>query len=197
MVRVQMALLDALGVRRLRLVIGGSLGGMQVLEWALLDPERVEAIAAIATSGRHSAWCIALERGAAAGDPHRSGPRVSPRRGRSPCAPTAAAPASRLRFGRRLREPGRFEVESWLQHHGDRLLERFDADAYVTLTRAMDSHDVARGRGGYEEVLRSIRVPALIVSIDSDVLYPPEEQDELASADPQRAAGRGFSRPRP
>ena len=180
MVRVQMALLDALGVRRLRLVIGGSLGGMQVLEWALLDPERVEAIAAIATSGRHSAWCIAL------GEAQRQAIRIDPVRGlaaaRALAMCTYRSRASfEARFGRRLREPGLFEVESWLHHHGDRLLERFDADAYVTLTRAMDTHDESRGRGEYEEVLKSIRVPALVVSIDSDVLYPPEEQIELAS----------------
>lgn len=183
MVRVQMALLDALGVRRLRLVIGGSLGGMQVLEWALLDPERVEAIVPIATSGRHSAWCIAL------GEAQRQAIRIDPVRGlaaaRALAMCTYRSRASfEARFGRRLREPGRFEVESWLHHHGDRLLERFDADAYVTLTRAMDTHDVSRGRGGYEEVLRSIRCPALVVSIDSDVLYPPEEQAELASLIP-------------
>ena len=183
MVRVQMALLDALGVRRLRLVIGGSLGGMQVLEWALLDPERVEAIVAIATSGRHSAWCIAL------GEAQRQAIRIDPVRGlaaaRALAMCTYRSRASfEARFGRRLREPGLFEVESWLHHHGDRLLERFDADAYVTLTRAMDTHDVSRGRGEYEEVLKSIRVPALVVSIDSDVLYPPEEQAELAALMP-------------
>ena len=183
MVRVQMALLDALGVRRLRLVIGGSLGGMQVLEWALLDPERVKAIVAIATSGRHSAWCIAL------GEAQRQAIRLDPVRGlaaaRALAMCTYRSRASfEARFGRRLREPGLFEVESWLHHHGDRLLERFDADSYVTLTRAMDTHDVARGRGEYEEVLESIRVPALVVSIDSDVLYPPEEQAELASLIP-------------
>jgi homoserine O-acetyltransferase len=183
MVRVQMALLDALGVRRLRLVIGGSLGGMQVLEWALLDPERVEAIVPIATSGRHSAWCIAL------GEAQRQAIRIDPVRGlaaaRALAMCTYRSRASfEARFGRRLREPGRFEVESWLHHHGDRLLERFDAGAYVTLTRAMDTHDVSRGRGEYEEVLKSIRVPALVVSIDSDVLYPPEEQIELASLIP-------------
>lgn len=183
MVRVQMALLDALSVRRLRLVIGGSLGGMQVLEWALLDPERVEAIVPIATSGRHSAWCIAL------GEAQRQAIRLDPVRGlaaaRALAMCTYRSRASfEARFGRRRREPGRFEVESWLHHHGDRLLERFDADAYVTLTRAMDTHDVARGRGEYEEVLHSIRCPALVVSIDSDVLYPPEEQAELASLIP-------------
>lgn len=180
MVRLQAALLDALGVRRLRLVLGGSLGGMQALEWALLYPDRVEAIAPIATSGRHSAWCIAF------GEAQRQAIQVDPVLGlavaRAIAMCTYRSRASfEARFGRRLREPGLYEVESWLQHHGEDLVARFDSDTYVTLTRAMDSHDVARGRGAYEEVLRSIETPALVVTIDSDVLYPPEEQIELAS----------------
>jgi homoserine O-acetyltransferase len=105
-VRVQHTLVRGLGVRRLKLVLGGSLGGMQVLEWALLFPGMVEAIAPIAVSGRHSAWCIGLseaQRQALYADPlwqgatrrrHRR-PRASPRRGRSRCAPTAAAAPSR------------------------------------------------------------------------------------------------------
>ncbi|MES1245115.1 MAG: homoserine O-acetyltransferase [Acidobacteriota bacterium] len=183
MVRLQAALLDALGVRRLRLAIGGSLGGMQVLEWALLYPDRVEAIAPIATSGRHSAWCIALS------EAQRQAIQMDPVLGlavaRAIAMCTYRSRASfEARFGRRLREPGLYEVESWLQYHGEDLVTRFDADAYVTLSRAMDSHDVARGResrGTYEEILRSIEVPALVVAIDSDVLYPPGEQAELAS----------------
>jgi homoserine O-acetyltransferase/O-succinyltransferase len=183
MVRLQAALLDALGVRRLRLVLGGSLGGMQVLEWALLYPDRVEAIAPIATSGRHSAWCIALseaQRQAIQIDPADPLRGLAVARAIAMCTYRSRA-SFEARFGRRLREPGLFEVESWLQHHGEDLVTRFDADTYVTLTRAMDSHDVARGRGTYEEVLRSIDIPALVVTIDSDVLYPPEEQIELAS----------------
>lgn len=184
MVRVQAALLESLGVRRLRLVLGGSLGGMQALEWALLHPDRVDAIAPIATSGRHSAWCIALseaQRLAIRSDP-RSGLAIA--RAIAMCT-YRSRESFEERFGRKLREPGLFEVESWLRRHGDRLVERFDPDVYVTLTRAMDSHDVARGRGAYEEVLRSIDIPALVVSIDSDVLYPPEEQRELARLMPR------------
>lgn len=106
-VRVQAALLEALGVRRLRLVVGGSLGGMQVLEWALLFPERVDAIAPVAVSARHSAWCIGLseaQRQAIYADPRWRGGRYPPTTGprggsrsrvRSQCAPTGAGRASR------------------------------------------------------------------------------------------------------
>jgi homoserine O-acetyltransferase/O-succinyltransferase len=197
MVRVQAALLDALGVRRLRLVVGGSLGGMQVLEWAASHPERVDAIAPIAVSGRHSAWCIALseaQRQAIRADPCWNGGRYAP--SDPPSAGLAAArmvamctyrsrASFELRFGRTPAEDGTgFAVEEWLLGHGERLVERFDANTYVTLTYAMDSHDLARGRGAYPQVLASIRQPALVVAIDSDVLYPPEEQLELAAGLP-------------
>jgi homoserine O-acetyltransferase len=195
-VRVQAALLETLGVRRLRLVVGGSLGGMQVLEWALLFPDRVEAIVPIAVSARHSAWCIALseaQRQAIYADPRWRGghyPGDDP-----PEAGLAAARAIAMctyrsrasfeaRFGRRAAPAGPFAVESWLHHHGRALVDRFDANTYVTLTRAMDTHDVGRGRGGWRAALATVAAPALVVSIDTDVLYPPAEQEELAAALP-------------
>ena len=195
-VRVQAALLDALGVKRLRLVIGGSLGGMQVLEWALLRPDRVDAIAPIAVSSRHSAWCIGLseaQRQAIYADPRWRGGRYpeddGPEAGlavaRQIAMCTYRSRASlEARFSRDQAERGRFAVEGWLHHHGRALVDRFDAATYVTLTKAMDTHDVGRGRGEWREALRTVRVPALVVSIDTDVLYPPVEQEELAAALP-------------
>ncbi|HSD28401.1 MAG TPA: homoserine O-acetyltransferase [Vicinamibacteria bacterium] len=195
-VRVQGALLEALGVRRLRLVLGGSLGGMQVLEWALLFPDRVEAIAPIAVSARHSAWCIGLseaQRQAIYADPRwrdgrypdGDGPEAGLAVARQIAMCTYRSRASlESRFSREQPEPGRFAVEGWLHHHGRALVDRFDANTYVTLTKAMDTHDVGRGRGGFREALRAVRIPALVVSIDSDVLYPPVEQEELAGALP-------------
>jgi homoserine O-acetyltransferase len=195
-VRTQAALLDRLGVERLRLVVGGSLGGMQVLEWALLFPERVEAIAPIATSARHSAWCIGLseaQRQAIAADPGWRGGRypadAPPRAGLAAARMVAMcayrSPASfDVRFGRRREDDGRFAVESYLQHQGRKLVDRFDANAYVTLTRAMDAHDVGRGRNGWRSALGQVRARALVVSIASDVLYVPAEQGDLAAAIP-------------
>ena len=193
LVRVQHALIRGLGIRRLKLVLGGSLGGMQVLEWALLYPELVEALAPIAVSGRHSAWCIGLseaQRQALYADSLWQGGRYEA--GAPPAAGLAAARAVAMcayrsrgsfedRFGRRREASGAFRVESYLRHQGTTLAGRFDANSYVGLTRAMDSHDVGRDRGGYESALRSVRQPALVVGIDSDVLYPPEEQRELAA----------------
>lgn len=189
MVRAQAALLDELGVARLALVIGGSLGGMQVLEWAALYPERVAAIVAIGCGARQSPWAIAwseAQRQAIYADRNWCGGDYS--RAAPPAAGLAAARAMAMlsyrhwrefqrRFGRRQREDGAFEIESWLRHHGDKLVRRFDAASYVTLTRAMDSHDLARDRGGIPE----LSMPALVVGISSDLLYPLAEQQELAA----------------
>ncbi|MGE5127960.1 MAG: homoserine O-acetyltransferase MetX, partial [Betaproteobacteria bacterium] len=202
MVRAQALLLDALGVRRLRLVLGGSLGGMQVLEWALLFPERVLAIAPMAVSARHSAWCIAFseaQRQAIFADPRWRGghyPAHEPPEAGLAVARQIAMCSYRSReslerrFARDAGSDGRFAVEGWLGHHGRALVERFDAASYVALTRAMDTHDVGRGRGGWREALASVRAPALVVSIDSDVLYPPSEQEELAGALPRGELAR-------
>jgi homoserine O-acetyltransferase/O-succinyltransferase len=181
-VAVQRALVRHLGVRRLRTAIGGSFGGMQVLEWAVEAPTVLESIVPIATSGRHSPWTIAwseAQRQAIALDPVR-GLAVA----RMIAMSTYRSHAGYAeRFGRE-HDGESFSIERWVRRHGERLVDRFDAATYVTLTRAMDSHDLARGRGDYESVLASIRQPALIVAIDSDVLYPPTEQEELASLIP-------------
>jgi homoserine O-acetyltransferase len=196
MVRVQHALATALGVRRIRMVIGGSLGGMQVLEWGLLYPELVESLVFIASTARHSAWCIGLseaQRQAIFADPRWNGGRYDPEH--PPAAGLAAArmmamlsyrsqPSFEMRFGRRAQTEEQFAVESYLRYQGQQLVDRFDAATYVTLTRAMDTHDVSRGRGDFEDVLRSIRQPTLVVSIDSDVLYWPWEQREVAALAP-------------
>jgi homoserine O-acetyltransferase/O-succinyltransferase len=196
MVRAQRELLRGLGVERVRLVVGGSLGGMQVLEWALSYPELVEAIVPIATSARHSAWAIGLseaQRQAIYADPRWRGGRYDladpPASGLSAARQMAMLMYRHKasfdeRFGRRLQGADLFAMESYLRYQGRQLVERFDAATYVVLTRAMDTHDVARGRGDFEEVLRSIRAPALVVSIDSDVLYHPDEQQEIARGIP-------------
>ncbi|MEO6486505.1 MAG: homoserine O-acetyltransferase [Thermoanaerobaculia bacterium] len=182
MVALQRALIRHLGIHRLRLVIGGSLGGMQVLEWALAAPDLVESIAPIAISGRHSPWAIALS------EAQRQAIYIDRERGLAVARMIAMSTyrshaGYQARFGRE-RKDERFAVEKWLQDHGERLVRRFNPDSYLRLTEAMDSHDVARGRGGYEEVLASIHQPTLVVSIDTDVLYPPFEQEELASLIP-------------
>lgn len=194
MVSAQALLVSALGIKKLKLVIGGSMGGMQVLEWAVMFPEKVSAICPIAVSGRHSAWCIAIseaERHAIYSDANWNNGNYSP-----DAPPTAGLATARMmamisyrskasfdiKFSRALQSPDAelFAVESYLRYQGKKFIDRFDANTYITLTKAMDTHDLARGRNDYEHVLRSIQQPALVVSIPSDILYLPEEQMELA-----------------
>lgn len=205
-VRVQMALADALGIRRVRLVIGGSMGGLQALEWALLDPGRTVAVATIAAAGRHSPWCLVwseAQRHALAADPKyldgHYDPRDPPRAGlaaaRAVAMVTYRSPESLAQrfgratgamvFGQRSDVPGDFAVNGWLRHHGRTLVERFDANSYRVLLDAMDTHDLARGRGDYESVLAGIRQPVLVGSIESDALYCPSDQLELARLIPR------------
>jgi homoserine O-acetyltransferase/O-succinyltransferase len=204
-VRAQMLLADALGIRRIRLVLGGSMGGLQALEWALLDPQRTGAVATIAASGRHSAWCAvwsAAQRMALAADPkYRDGfydPQDPPRAGlaaargiamvtyRSPDSLSSRfgrAPGKDV-FGTAADAPDDFAVNCWLRHHGELLADRFDAHSYRVLLDAMDTHDLGRGRGEYAQVLRSIRQPVMVGSIASDALYVPADQEELARGIP-------------
>ncbi|MDA8020424.1 MAG: homoserine O-acetyltransferase [Thermoanaerobaculia bacterium] len=188
-VRAQAVLLDHLGIATLRMVIGGSLGGLQALEWAATFPERVRSLVPIASSTRHSPWCIALseaQRRAIAADPEQP-PRAGLAAARAIAMCSYRSPLGLgSRFDRRPdpATPSRFAVEAWLEHHGEAFVDRFDAASYVTLTRTMDSHDVGRGRGGVLEALRDFRGPALVVSVNSDVLYPPAEQEELAGSLP-------------
>ncbi len=204
-VRAQMALADALGIRRIQLVIGGSMGGLQVLEWALLDPDRVGAIAVIAASAFHSSWCItwsATQRMSIQADPAFKGghyaPEAPPRSGLGIARAIAMATyrshdSLRLRYGRnsgaevfgdRAKSPEDFAVRNWVAHHADSFVSRFDANSYLALIDAMDTHDVGRGRGGVDAALASIRAPALIAAITSDALYVPAEQAYLCDAIP-------------
>jgi len=200
-VRLQMQLADRLGIRGIRFVIGGSMGGLQALEWALLDPARVGAVVSIAASGRHSAWCAAwseAQRLALAADPlfaegHYE-PARPPRRGLAAARAVAmvtyrSPPSLAVRFGRasgreifagRAAAPDELAIRGWLRHHGQALGERFDANCYLRLLNAMDSHDLGRNRGLYENVLQQIRQPVLVGSVITDALYVPEEQANLA-----------------
>jgi homoserine O-acetyltransferase len=197
MVNLQAQLVKSLGIHSLRLVIGGSLGGMQVLEWPLLYPEQVRAIAVIAASGRHSAWCIGLseaQRQAVYADPFwQNGyysPENPPNRGLRVVRMIAMTtyrswPSFREKFGRQTQAEKEFTIASYLNYQGDKLIERFDANTYITLTHAMDRHDVTRPNLSYEAVLQSISQPTLIIAIDSDILYPVVEQQELANLIPK------------
>jgi homoserine O-acetyltransferase/O-succinyltransferase len=183
---------EELGLEEIHTVIGAGLGAMQALEWVVTAPRRVRELVVIGGCGRQSAWGIGLsesQRCAIFGDPafkagHYSA-KAPPTAGLAiagmiaKCA-SRSRPSFESRFGRKLQGGQRYAVESFLHDQGLELARRFDANSYMTLTRAMDSHDLGRGRGEYESILAGIKTRTLVVSIPTDVLHPIEEQVELA-----------------
>jgi len=204
MVRAQRLALAQLGIDRLHAIVGGSMGGMQVLEWGLLYPDVPELLIPIATAARHSPWAVAFNavaREAIALGRALNDPAAGLRLARKVAMLTYRSDLEfSERFGREriVDDPfavdGSFQVESWLEHHGRTLVERFDVDTFDAITRAMDLHDVTRGGRSLAETLGSIRQPTLCVGISSDILYPPHEQRELTRLIPN-AVYREISSP--
>jgi homoserine O-acetyltransferase len=201
MVRAQKRLLDDLGVRRLALVIGGSIGGQQALEWAVEFPDFVEKAAPVAATGALGPQGVGMSeigRRAIMADPNwQNGAYYGT--GRTPDDGLAiarmagmmtyqSAPGQWERFGRRpagrpaLYEPfgGRFEIESYLHYQGRDLVGRFDANSYLYLSRAMDLYDVANGYDSEEQALSRISADLLFVGITSDWLFPANEVKDTA-----------------
>ncbi len=213
MVRAQRRFLqEALGIERLLAVAGGSLGGMQGLEWAVTHPEAVRGVVGIATTAALGAQGVALNavaRNAIMSDPDWQGGHFYGT-GRLPRAGIAVArqlghitylsgPAMEEKFGRRLQERedysytvdgADFEVESYLRHQGRAFADRFDANTYLTISRALTYFDLARahGEGSLERAVAKLRAAVLLVSFSSDWLYPPRDAYRLEAA--LRAGGR-------
>jgi homoserine O-acetyltransferase len=212
MVRAQHAFLKELGISRLAAVAGGSLGGMQALQWAVLYAEDVRAIIPIASTHalrpQGVAW-NAIARNAITADPHwQAGHYYDTGR-----APTRGMGVARMlghmtylsaaalgdKFGRRLQfaddirfvltEP-EFEIESYLRHQAEKFIERFDANTYLYMSRALSYFDLAREHGGGRlvDAVREVSARTLLIAFSSDWLYPPGDSEELAAA--LRAAGK-------
>jgi homoserine O-acetyltransferase len=203
MVRTQAALADHLGIDRWFTVVGGSMGGMQVLEWGVMLPRRVRSLIPIAACAQATAQQIAwgavgrrmirLDPRFRNGDYYDAEPGDGPHEGLA-IARMLAQITFRTddvftdRFGRELADGARdafdlwqrFEVERYLDHHGDKLVRRFDANSYLVVGKAMDLHDVGRGRGGLEPALRRVAAPTLSIGISTDVLYPTYQQRQIA-----------------
>ncbi len=202
-VAVEADLADELGIARWALVVGGSMGGMRALEWAVTYPERTDALLLLATTASASAEQIAwtnIQLHAIRSDLHWQGGDYHGT-GRGPHAGLGLArrlahvtyrsePELAVRFGRTAQgaeDPwngGRYQVESYLDHHAAKLVRRFDAGSYVTLAEAMNSHDIGRDRGDTRAALRRVTARTLVAGVDSDRLYPPSQQAELAAGIP-------------
>jgi homoserine O-acetyltransferase len=205
-VAAEVRLADALGVDAWALVVGASMGGHRVLEWAAMEPERVRGIAVIASAAQTTAdqiaWAHAQIAAVRADPKFRGGDYYDAEDGDGPhvglgiarqIAHTTYRSATELdtRFGRIPQggeEPmgggGRFAVQSYLDHHADKLARRFDANSYLVLTESMLTHDLGRDRGGVEAALRTITAKALVVAVDSDRLFLPEQSVRMVAGIP-------------
>jgi homoserine O-acetyltransferase/O-succinyltransferase len=203
MVDVQARLLDTLGIDRLLAVVGGSMGGMQALAWSRRYPDRVRAVVADATTPRLGAQAIAFNevgRQAILGDPHFAGGDYYDA-DQQPDAGLAIArmvghitylsdSSMRAKFGRKLRERvdyaydfvSEFEVETYLAHQGRRFVERFDANTYLYMTKAMDYFDLASEATSLAAALQDVRARWLVLSFSSDWLFPTASSRELVTA---------------
>ncbi|MEM7569069.1 MAG: homoserine O-acetyltransferase [Pseudomonadota bacterium] len=213
MVRAQALLMDHLGIESLFSIIGGSMGGMQVLEWCALYPERVFSAAPIAATARHSAQNIAFHevgRQAIMADPHFHGGRYfehgeKPEKGLSVARMAAhitymSESGLTERFGRQLQDrdgvtfgfDADFQIESYLRHQGFSFVDRFDANAYLYITRAMDYMDVAARYGGsLPAAFQGLTARVCVLSFTSDWLYPTAESQHIVQA--MNAAGARVS----
>jgi homoserine O-acetyltransferase len=214
-VRAQSKLLDSLGIRKLRLVLGGSIGGMQALEWTILHPERVERALIIGVTPLNAMGLALnhLQRQAIEHDPEWAGgrylPQRPPRRGLSLARQIAmisykSAPLLNERYGRNPdrsgEDPyvaegscggligGRFDIGGYLDHQGRRFIERFDANAYLAILRAMDTWDPIRGYSSPEEAFGRIRAKLSFIGISSDWLFPAAEVRQFAATIRQAGA---------
>lgn len=191
LVEHQRLLADHLQIRGIQLVIGASMGGFQVLEWARREPQRVKRIALIATSWRQPAQALAqgrlqcefIRRDAKFLGGHYAAD-AAPNEGLALARQLGhltyrSAEELDRRFGRERRADGQFQVLSYLDHQGAKLVQRFDANSYLRLTEAMNAYDLAAAQSP-EQALGAIAQPALVLSLDSDQLYYPSEQARLA-----------------
>lgn len=189
MARCYQLLAQHLGIQQIALGIGGSMGGQQLLEWAVQEPDRFAHIVPIATNALHSAWGrafnatqrLCIEQDPTWKDKH-------PEAGLEGMKIARAMALISYRHYQTYAETqgddneslGPYRAESYQRYQGEKLAKRFNAFSYYALTRAMDSHNLGRGRGPVESVLGSIRAKTCVIGIDTDILYPPSEQAFLA-----------------
>lgn len=203
MVETQRILIDHLGIKQLLAIAGGSMGGMQVLEWSIRYPERLRTAIVIASTGRLSAQGIAFNavgRNAIMSDPYWNGGQYYgkdqiPRQGLSIARMVGhitylSEESMRVKFGRRLQTrddfnfdfSDQFQVESYLEYQGDQFVERFDANSYIYLSKAMDYYDFSSRYGTMDSTIDRSTASFLVISYSSDWLFPSYQSKELVYA---------------
>lgn len=196
MVRAHILLADALGIERIKALIGSSVGGFQALEWAVMQPDRFESLVVIATDAYASPWTIASdetqrmailadqtygERRADAGAKGLAAARaIGLMTYRGPSGYNASQQDTPSRDD--YRAPRR--AATYQQYQGSKLTARFDAYSYMTILNAFDTHDVGRGRGGIESALSALKMPVLVMAITTDIIFTPAEMRLLAKRIP-------------
>jgi homoserine O-acetyltransferase len=215
-VTVEVALADALGIERWAAVVGGSMGGMRALEWAVGFPDRLDRCIVVACGAAASAEQIALcsvqneairaDGRFRGGDYYDAPPGAGPHRGMGVARKIGhfsyrSEEEFATRFGRNPQEDenpfagGRYAVESYLEHQADKLARRFDANSYLVLSEAMNHHDVGRGRGGIASALAQVKARVSLAGISSDRLYPLYQQEQVAALVPDRPRVRVIHSP--
>jgi len=183
--RLNQRLADQLGITEIEVLIGGSMGGQQVLEWAIEDPKRIRKVILIATNAAHSPWGVAFnhtQRMAIALDP--TWKLNQPDAGLEGMKAARAAALLSYRTYASFNATQQSDSEliwpdrpgSYLDYQGEKLAKRFNSFSYWTLSKAMDSHNVGRGRGGLEKALSRIEADTLVMTLEGDNLFPPSEQ---------------------
>ena len=206
MVEVQKKLIDHLGLTKLKSVIGGSIGGMQVLEWGVLYPNLMESLVVIASAAKTSPQIIAfgeVGRNSIMADPNFNNGNYynsrSPERGLSIARMAAhitylSRDSMDIKFGRDVKTELKdgdelyglfgpmFQVESYLRYQGRKFVQRFDANSYLYITKAMDLYDITRGKNNLSEILEKVMARILVISFTSDWHFRPSESWEIVKA---------------
>jgi len=197
MVKAHQLLAEHLGISNIHIVIGGSLGGQQAMEWGIIEPERIKNLILIATNARHSPWGIAFN----------ESQRLAIATDRSFFANQPDGGAKGLKVARSIallsyrgyktysitqqeeddKKIDDFKAASYQNYQGEKLVKRFNAYSYWYLTKVMDSHNVGRGRNGLEKALSLIKAKTLVIGLKSDLLFPIEEQQYLFRHIPKAA----------
>jgi len=179
---------EALGISEIQFLMGGSMGGMQAMEWAIQQPDDIKNLILLATNAKHSSWGIALnetQRMAIESDPtFYKNEEKAGRKGLEAARAIALLSYRNYNTYRstQVDEPDtldQFRASSYQNYQGKKLSDRFDAKSYWYLSKAMDSHDMGRNRGGLEQALSNIKAKTLVIGIQSDLLFPIQEQEFL------------------